>query len=180
MLPKYVDAEKFNEIWSQWRWPVGSILPADQKPCWNSLSSLELRPQPARTIERVQRTALAVIRAENHTTYREALTHFNIETLQSRRETLCLKFSIKAFKHPKFTGWFVRNEPTISTRSNKPTLKHMKTRTRQLKKSPIPYLTALLESYLTEKRAEITTERNRIMTHVDSLLRSPSIDEPSI
>ena len=104
-------------------------------PVWSS----GLSQQEIRFIERVQRTAMAVIRAENHTNYKEALTHFNIETLESRRETLCLKFSIKAFKHPKFTGWFVKNDPIISTRINKTTLKHMKTRTRRFRKSLIPY-----------------------------------------
>jgi hypothetical protein len=47
---------------------------------------------------------MAIIRAENHTTYQDALDHFQIGTLQARRETLCLKFAIKAFKHPKFTS----------------------------------------------------------------------------
>ena len=145
-------------------------------PVWNP----GLSQQEIRSIERVQRTAMAVIRAQNHTTYREALSHFNIETLEARREALCLKFSVKAFKHPKFTSWFVRNEPTISTRSNKCHLKHMKTRTRRFKKSPIPYLTGLLDTYLIKKRSENITEWTRIMTHVDSLLASPHIDEPSL
>ena len=79
-----------------------------------------LTQQEIRTIERVQRTAMAIIRGEHHTSYQEALDHFKIGTLQARRETLCLKFAIKAFKHPKFTNWFVRNDFSIHTRSSKP------------------------------------------------------------
>ena len=77
---------------------------------------------------------MAVIRAEKHTTYKEALIHFKIESLESKRETLCLKYSIKAFKHPKFTNWFVRNEPAISTRSNKPTLKGHENQNQKIQK----------------------------------------------
>ena len=134
-------------------------------PVWSS----GLSQQEVRTIERVQRTAMAIIRAENHTTYKEALAHFKIETLEARRETLCLKFAIKAFKNQKFTSWFVINEPTIDTRSTKPPLKHMKTRTRRFRKSPIPYLTGILDNYLTKKRTTNATEWNRIMTYVDSI-----------
>jgi hypothetical protein len=41
---------------------------------WNS----GLTQQEERGLERIQRTALAIIRGEKHTTYQEALDHFGI------------------------------------------------------------------------------------------------------
>ena len=51
-------------------------------PVWNSGLTL----QEVTALERIQRTAMAVIRGENHTNYREALEHFKIKTLSDRRE----------------------------------------------------------------------------------------------
>ena len=144
-------------------------------PVWNP----GLTQQEIRKIERVQRTAMAIIRSEHHTTYQEALDHFKIGSLQARRETLCLNFAIKAFKHPKFTNWFVITDGSRDTRSVKDPLKAIKTRTRRFRKSPIPYLRDLLNQHLTKKRTNNTTEWTRIMNHVDSLIASPS-DEPSL
>ena len=44
-------------------------------PVWNSGLTL----QEVTALERIQRTAMAVIRGENHTNYREALEHFKIK-----------------------------------------------------------------------------------------------------
>ena len=45
-------------------------------PVWNGA----LTQQEERALERIQRTALAVIRGDKHTTYREALEYFEIDT----------------------------------------------------------------------------------------------------
>ena len=79
-----------------------------------------LTVQDINALERVQKTALAIIRGGNHTTYREALKHFTIETLESRREKLCLKFALKASKSEKFAQWFSKNDNQVNTRSVKP------------------------------------------------------------
>jgi hypothetical protein len=54
-------------------------------PVWNGA----LTQQEERALKRIQRTALAVIRGDNHTTYREALEFFEIDTLKNIREALC-------------------------------------------------------------------------------------------
>ena len=87
-------------------------------PVWNS----GITQQEVRSLERVQNTALAIIRGNNYSNYSESLKYFNIDTLKDRRETLCLKFAIKAFKHPKFSSWFAPNEGII-TRSGNSNLK---------------------------------------------------------
>ena len=117
-------------------------------PVWNGA----LTQQEERAIERIQRTALAVIRGEEHTTYSEALEYFEMDTLKDRREALCLKFAIKAQKNPKFSHWFTKNESVVNTRSDKLPFVSPKTRTRRFRKSPIPYLTNLLNIHFEKKQ----------------------------
>ena len=66
--------------------------------------------QEIKSLERVQKTAVAVIRGAHHTTYTEGLAQLNLETLKVRRENLNLKFALKSFKHPKFNKWFKIDE----------------------------------------------------------------------
>ena len=112
-------------------------------PVWNGA----LTQQEVRAIERIQRTALAIIRGENHTSYKEALAYFEMDTLENRREVLCVRFARKAQKDPKFSHWFEKNLSGVNTRSEKLPFVIPKTRTRRFKKSPIPYLTDLLNKY---------------------------------
>ena len=115
-------------------------------PVWNA----GLTQQEGRCLERIQRTAFAIIRGKHHTNYSEALTHFNMETLMVRREALCLRFAIKSYNNPKFTKWFAPSVGGLNTRSIKLPLKEVRTRTRRFEKSPIPYLTNLLNKHLTK------------------------------
>ena len=110
---------------------------------WNG----SLTQEEVRAIERIQRTALAIIRAEKHTRYTEALEYFQMDTLEDRREMLCLKFARKAQKNPKFSHWFQKNESTVNTRSDKLPFVIPKTRTRRFKKFAILYLTDLLNKH---------------------------------
>ena len=115
-------------------------------PAWNG----GLTQQEQRGLERIQRTAMAIIRGDKHTTYQEALDHFGMDKLEVRRETLCLKFALKAYRNPKFTKWFAPNTPEVNTRSIQLPLKEIRFRTSRFKSSPIPYLTRLLNNHLTK------------------------------
>ena len=145
---------------------VRSILEM-ASPVWTS----GLTKHEIKRLERVQKTAVAVIRGDQHSTYEEGLTHLNLKTLEIRREELNLKFAIKSFNHPKFTNWFKIDQHSITTRScsGKLPLKKAKTRTAKFKKSPIPYLTALLNTYLKEKEINNQKEWIRIITRVTRL-----------
>ena len=128
-------------------------------PVWNgALTQLEII-----SLERVQRTALAIIRGVNHTNYHDALEHFRISPLSDRREALCLKFAMKAYKNPRFSKWFPRNQNTINTRTQKRPLAYIRTRTSRYKKSPIPYLNELLNAYLMNKE-KLQTKAGGIST----------------
>ena len=113
-------------------------------PVWHpGLTEIETR-----NIERLQKTAFAIIRGQDHTNYRDALEHFNLNSLKQRREDLCLNFAKKALKSEKFKNWFCRNEQNVETRRAKMHLKEVYTRTRRYEKSPLPNLTKLLNSHL--------------------------------
>ena len=79
--------------------------------------------------------------------YEQTLELLEYETLHERRIKLCEKFAKKALKHPKYKNWFNLNEqkPSRNTRYKK-TDKFLpvKTRTDRYRKSPLPYLTEIL------------------------------------
>ena len=97
-------------------------------------------------IERVQKVGLHIILGDNYMSYRNALEVTNLETLETRRNRLCLKFGKKAEKNGKFKKWF-KPKPSTSTRQED--TKYWKTlaRTGRLKKSPIPHITDLLNAH---------------------------------
>ena len=100
-------------------------------------------------LERIQKTACAIILGQNFQTYKSAQEILNMETLETRREQISLKFAKKALKSEKFKQWFTmeeNNEPNIKTRGYrpKPELKPVTFKRKIYKNSPIPYLTELL------------------------------------
>ena len=97
-----------------------------------------LTVQEARNIERIQKTALLKMRGHTHTTYREALVHFDLDSLKQRGENLCLNFAKKALKSEKFSNCFCSNNEEKVTRSTKMPLNKIHCRTKRFLKSPIP------------------------------------------
>ena len=103
-------------------------------------------------IERVQKTACAIILGEHYRSYKHALKTLNMKTLVVRRSELCLSFAIKALKSDKFSSWFsVNTSKYEKTRSEKEVLNLVKTRTDKYQKSPVPYLTTMLNDHLKSK-----------------------------
>ena len=96
-------------------------------------------------IERIQKCALAIILAEEYVCYRNALTVTGLNSLESRRHDLCLEFAKKAVKHPKFShGFELKPKQPYNTRAKTTRLKPVICRTKRYEKSPIAYLTKLL------------------------------------
>ena len=60
-------------------------------------------------LERVQKSALKVILGKRYTTYSDALDKLNIESLEDRRKSLCLKFAKKCLQVEKLKKLFPRN-----------------------------------------------------------------------
>jgi hypothetical protein len=71
----------------------------------------------------------------------------SLESLDDRRDKLGIKFAKKAERNPKFKKWF-KPKPKIYTREVDDRYWETVARTGRLRKSPIPFLTDLLnENY---------------------------------
>ena len=75
-------------------------------------------------IERVQKSALHIMLGEQYYSYKNALEVLSLETLDNRRNQLCLKFAKKCEKHDKFKNWFKLNNKNFNTRSYIVRFKH--------------------------------------------------------
>ena len=106
-----------------------------------------LTKNEANQIERVQRTACAIMLGNEFSSYSRALITLNMETLSDRRKALCLTFANKAYKSEKFSGWFSESDVKVDTRSTKYKFKAVNTRTERYRDSPLPYLTELLNQH---------------------------------
>ena len=98
-------------------------------------------------IERIQKSALQIILGRNYTTYGSALKQLEIDTLEKRRLILCQNFSKKAANHPKHSNWFKINQKNTITRQQEPKYCPVISKTRRFEKSPLSYLTNLLNTY---------------------------------
>ena len=112
-----------------------------------------LTGKEVKQLERVQKSALAIILGDSYKSYKHALKKLDVESLESRREKICLTFGKRALKNEKFCKWFSYNDvnkPKINTRhaESKPIykLKPVTTKTKRYKRSPIPYITNLLNT----------------------------------
>ena len=97
-------------------------------------------------IERVQKMALHIILGDQYVNYRNALESTNLQTLEARRDKLCLKFGIKAEKNDKHKNWF-KLKPKLFTRQDGSKYRDVIARTNRLKKSPICHLTGILNQH---------------------------------
>ena len=98
-------------------------------------------------IERVQKAASKIILQDKYKSYCTALKTLNLQPLQDRREKLCTKFALQAEKHPKFKSWFKVNNKVTVTRNKASKYCPVYARTNKFEKSPVSYLTMLLNSY---------------------------------
>ena len=101
-------------------------------------------------IERVQRCALRIILGHEYVSYEHALSILGLEDLERRRVRLCLNFALKAAKHEKHQHWFQKKFKTVNTRSKSKFCK-VYARHARYEKSPICYLTQLLNEYFESK-----------------------------
>ena len=98
-------------------------------------------------IERVQKASLQIILGTSYTGYAAALDYFELDTLEGRRVALCEKFGKKAAKNDKHCNWFKPNRKKTVTRQTQPKFCPVASRTRRFDKSPLSYLTKLLNKY---------------------------------
>ena len=85
---------------------------------------------------RVQKAEVKVIMGRKYSTYRKGLKMLKIDTLEKRREKLCLSFAIKCLKNEKVKVLFPLNHTKHKMEKRKTTkFKTFKARTNRNKKS---------------------------------------------
>ena len=108
---------------------------------WNS----GLTEENVKDIERVQKSALKLILAEKYQNYENALNILELETLASRRKTLCLEFAKKCLKNVKMKCLFSENVKIHEMKTRKrEKFKVNHAKTSRLMNSPIIYMQRLL------------------------------------
>ena len=98
-------------------------------------------------LERVQKTTCHIILGKDYVSYSQALKTLNLESLEHRRNKLCLKFALKAEKHEKFRNWFKPSIKTVDTRSLKKKYCEVKANHTRFYKSPINFITRILNMH---------------------------------
>ena len=112
-------------------------------PVW----ACSLTQSDSRDIERVQRTACCIILGDQFETYSKALITLDLETLEARRLRLSLNFALKAEKSDKFRNWFTPSVKRANTRQQKDKYCQVWAKHNRMEKSPIAFLTNLLNAY---------------------------------
>ena len=110
-------------------------------PAWNA----SLTQGDKDEIERIQKTMLKIVHGDDYEDYACALQKSNLTTLEERREALCLTFALKCTGDPKHKALFKLNENTFHHYPTKFTPPFCQNE--RYSKSPVPYLTGLLNEY---------------------------------
>ena len=97
-------------------------------------------------LERVQKVALRIIFKENYTDYEVSLQIAKLETLEARRDILCLSFAKSCLKHEDNSSIFPLNDTTTILNNNREKYKEQHAKKERLKKSTIPHMQRLLNS----------------------------------
>ena len=100
-------------------------------------------------LERCLKTGLHIIYQEQYISFTHCLQLANMSSLKLRRLAIITRFSISAFKNPKYKKWFCpAEEPVTGARTRqagtKPLLKPVSCRTQRFERSPLPVMTRLL------------------------------------
>ena len=103
-------------------------------------------------LERVQKGAIRVIMGQHYTSYKNSLKVLNIDSLEKRREMLCLKFAKKCTLNEKLKNLFPlnKNDHKMKLRKQKK-YKILKANTKRYKQSALPHMRRLLNDEDTKK-----------------------------
>ena len=110
-----------------------------------------LTKEQSTDIERVQKTSLKIILAEEYSGYTNALKMCNLQTLSSRREKRCLNYGLKAIKHTKHEKLFPLNTESNHDLRNIEKFHVNYARTSAYKMSTVPYVQRLLNNHFSDK-----------------------------
>ena len=118
--------------------------------CWLGLYiCLLLRLLLLLRFERIQKICVNIILCDSEweIPYFVGCTLLGLEPLSFRRTDLCIRFAQKTSQDPRHADLFVRNTNQFYTRQDKPLYRDYQRRTWRFFKSPLCYLTRLLNMY---------------------------------
>ena len=108
---------------------------------WHSSLTIKNR----KDIERVQKAAVRVIMGKDFTTYKNGLRKLKLETLEKRREILCINFAKNCLKTDQVKGLFpLHHSKHIMKKRKHKKFKTKRIKTKRMKKSALPYMRKLL------------------------------------
>ena len=113
--------------------------------CWNC----GLTGKSSDQIERIQKICVNIILCDSEweIPYFVGCTLLGLEPLSFRRTDLCIRFAQKTSQDPRHADLFVKNTDQGYTRQEKPLYRDYQCRTGRFFKSPLCYLTRLLNLY---------------------------------
>ena len=110
---------------------------------WHS----SLTQKNRKDLERVQKAAVRVIMGESYISYKHRLKVLKLDTLERRREKLCLRFAQNCLKTEKVKNLFpLNNSKHKMNLRNKRKYKTNKQNTKRYKNSALPYMRKLLNN----------------------------------
>ena len=145
------DQSDLKDIYIQYIW---SIL---EFSCtvWNSSITLDNKHD----LERVQKCAVRIILGHNYSDYGHGLQALGLETLEERREKLCLTFARKCLKNDKMKHLFPINYKSHKMETRNSDKYYIQfAHTKRLQNSPIIYMQRLLNQWLKHPRFSFTCE----------------------
>ena len=113
-------------------------------------------------LNRVHRCALHIIYGDEYISFSHSLARAKMLSVTDQLQKMTQTFADKTAKHPKFSQWYRPTQiQNVATRSNKPKFQPVPARTTRFSESPIPHLTALLNSKDLQKKQEEKKEQEK-------------------
>ena len=136
---------------------------------WHS----SLTKKERKDLERVQKAALRVILGDRYKSYEEALKTIKIDSLEERRQKICLKFAKQCLRNEKLKDMFPRTQSDHKMEKRyKEKYVVKKAMTERFKKSAIPSMQRLLNIEEREKAEIFSRIKNTVPVNYGSLYAS--------
>ena len=121
-------------------------------------------------LERVQKSALKLILKERYVNYKNALNVIGIDSLEQRREKLCLKFAKACVRYEKLSDMFPRNKQEhLMNKRGKELFFVKRAKTERFKKSSIISMQKLLNNEASKKKEIMTNIINYMPVNYDCM-----------
>ena len=123
-----------------------------------------------RDLERVQKSALKIILKDRYKDYKNALDVMKMDSLEVRRENLCLKFAKACVRNEKLSDMFPRNSKNHLMEKRVREVFHVKkAKTERLRKSAIVNMQNLLNKDESEKKDILKKISNYVPVNYDCM-----------